>query len=388
MKQIKAQYGFPIFVKETSKDYLLRSEKARVSDIWALWHYIIKSEKKRFPGTTDYPFLLSVLEQSQYFYEAAALAPIKSKPLLYYYSFLNISKAAIALSNPILLTLNKEFNHGIDSCSINNNIQLQDCFVAIKNLKSAGGVLQKISVAYELAQLFGDDIEFKHPNPVNHDNGPWKIDITSLLKSCIGIHRTVSETFKTKESFVRLDFPIIEKEGRHLVYKGMINSTSNERLLLSSAGYNIEQIDFQWYLKEEYNMTTSNLSRLVFYLFSKKLLSKGLWTYTTGDEYRIYINPNRLIKVGNIYKFSPLDITQPNIQKLTLSSATVIYYLMFFFGSITRYHPYLFEKVLSEKEIWLVSEFLKTQPLQFLLLLTSKVLGKPLYTSRMPFSQK
>lgn len=168
----------------------------------------------------------------------------------------------------------------------------------------------------------------------------------------------------------------------------MINSTSNERFLLSSAGYNIEQINFKWYFKEEYNMSTSNLSRQVFYSFSEMLLSKGLWTYTTGDEYRIYINPNHLIKVGNIYKFSPLDITQPNVQKLTLSSATVIYYLMFFFGSITRYHPYLFEKVLSEKEIWLVSEFIKTQPLQILLLLTSKVLGKPLYISRMPFSQK
>lgn len=386
MKQIKAQYGFPLFVKQTSTDYLLRAEKTRVSDIWALWHYIIKSEKKRFPGTTDYPFLLSVLEQSQYFYEAAALAPIKSKPMLYYYSFLNISKAAIVLNDPTLLISNLEFNHGVDSCSINNNIQLQDCFISIKNFKNASGISQKISVAYELAQFFGDNIKFQCPNPVNHDNGPWKIDITSLLKSCIGIHRTASETFKTKESFVRLESPIIEKGGKHLVYKALINSTSNERLLLSSAGYNIEQMDFKWYLKEEYNMLTSNLSRQIFYLFSKEILSKGLWTYTIGDEYKIYINSNHLIKIGDVYRFSPLDTTQ-NIQQLTLSSATIIYYLMFFFGSITRYHPYLFEKVLSEKEIWLVSEFLKTQPLQFLLLLTSKVLGKPLYTSRMPLLQ-
>ena len=282
MKQIKAQYGFPLFVKQTSTDYLLRAEKTRVSDIWALWHYIIKSEKKRFPVTTDYPFLLSVLEQSQYFYEAAALAPIKSKPMLYYYSFLNISKAAIVLKDPTLLISNLEFNHGVDSCSINNNIQLQDCFVSIKNFKNASGISQKISVAYELAQFFGDNIKFQCPNPVNHDNGPWKIDITSLLESCIGIHRTASETFKTKESFVRLESPIIEKEGKHLVYKALINSTSNERLLLSSAGYNIEQIDFKWYLKEEYNMPTSNLSRLIFYLFSKEIVSKGLWTYTIG----------------------------------------------------------------------------------------------------------
>ena len=386
MKQIKAQYGFPYFIKESSTDYLLRAEKNRVSDVWALWHYIIKSEKKRFPGRTDYPFLLSVLEQAQYFYEAASLAPIKSKPLLYYYSFLNIAKAAIVLTDSTWITNNLEFNHGIDSCSINSSAQLQNCFVTVKNLKDTHGISQKISVAYELSRLFGDNIEFMLPNPPNHDNGPWKIDIISLLKSCIGIHRTVSETFKSKESFVRIETPIIEKEGRQLVYKGMINCTTHDRSLLTTAGYILEEINLKWYLKEDYNMPTSYLSREIFYQFSKNISSKGLWSYTTGDEYRLYINPNHLIKdINNIYKFAPFNRTQPNVKELLLSSATVIYYLMFFFGSITRYHPYLFEKVLSEKEIWMVSEFLKTQPLQFLLLLTSKVLGRPLYTSRMPF---
>jgi len=385
MKQIKAQYGFPLFVNGNSTDYLLKAEKIRVSDIWALWHYIIKSEKKRFPGRTNYSFLLSVLEQAQYFYEAASLAPIKSQPLLYYYSFLNIAKAAIVLKDSNLLLSGLEFNHGIDSCKINGNYQLNDCFVLIKNLKDTTGTSQKISVAYELARLFGDDIEFKLPNPAGHDNGPWKIDVISLLKSCIGIHRTVSETFKVQESFVRIEDPIIEKGGRLLSYKGIISATPNVRSLLNAAGYNLQEINQKWYFKEDFNMPSSNLSRSIFHSFSGDLLAKGLWTYTTGDEYRLYINSNHLIKNIDKYVFLPLNTTQPNIQKLTLSSATIIYYLMFFFGSITRYHPYLFEKVLSEKEIWLVSEFLKTQPLQFILLLTSKIIGKPLYTSRMPF---
>lgn len=384
MKKIKAQYGFPLFVKDSSTDYLLKADKIRVSDIWALWHYIIKSEKRRYPGRTNYPFLLSVLEQAQYFYEAASIAPIKSRPLLYYYSFLNIAKAGIVLTTPTLLDSNLEFNHGIDSCPVNSGNQLQDCYITVKNLINNAGVAQKISVAYELARLFGDNLEFIVPNPPNHDNGPWKIDIISLLKSCIGIHRTVSETFKVQESFVRLESNIIEKEGRNIANKAIINCTANDRLLLISAGYNIEQIDQNWIWKEDYIMPSQNLSRNIFYSFSKYLLSKGLWTYTTGDEYRLYINSNHLIKNGNVYKLSPFNVALPNIQQLILSSATTIYYLMFFFGSITRYHPYLFEKVLSEKEIWMVSEFLRTQPLQFMLLLTSRILGRPLYTSRMP----
>ena len=47
---------------------------------------------------------------------------------------------------------------------------------------------------------------------------------------------------------------------------------------------------------------------------------------------------------------------------------------MFFFGSITRYHPYLFDKMLTEKQMWLVGEFLKTQPKQFLHIVTSKTI--------------
>lgn len=273
MKQIKAQYGFPLFVKDTSTDYLLKAEKIRVSDIWPLWHYIIKSEKKRYPGKTDYPFLLSVLEQAQYFYEAASLAPIKSKPLLYYYSFLNIAKAAIVLTNPELLT-SLEFNHGINTCPINSRIQLQNCSITVKSLINNNGTKKKISVAYELAQLFGDNVEVKIPYHVKHDNGPWAIDIISLLKSCIGIHRTVSETFKMKESFVRLESPVIEKEGKVLTYKGIINCAPDKRPLLAAAGYNIEEINQKWYLKEEYNMPTQNLSRSIFKSFQKKCHQK------------------------------------------------------------------------------------------------------------------
>lgn len=136
-------------------------------------------------------------------------------------------------------------------------------------------------------------------------------------------------------------------------------------------------------------MPKSNLTRQEFYVLSKEILSTGLWFYSTGDEYRLYISPNRLIMNSKgVYIFSLFDTRQPNIRFITLSPATIIYYLMFFFGSITRYHPYLFEKVLSDKQFWLVSEFLRTQPFQFIQLLTSKVLGKYIYTSKMPFIQK
>lgn len=381
------QYGFPLFVKDRSTDYILKADKIRVSDIWALWHFIIKAEKKKYPGSTDYEFLIAVLEQAQYFYEAANTAPIKSKPLLYYYAFLNLAKAVIVLNQPAWLATNLEFNHGVDACHINSMTQLKDCHIIVKNLIDSAGVHQKLSVAYLFAQIQGDDMEYIHGAQASHDNGPWKIDISSLFKSCIGIHRTVSSTFKCEESFHHIVDPYMSKMGKTISYNGKIETTPLNRCKLINAGYNIISDGSNWLLSENKTMLNSNVSRYEFLSFSALLSKKGLWSYTTGEDYRIYINPNRLIKSpSGIYLFENYDVSTPNLNVLTLSSATIIYLIMFFLGSITRYHPYIFEKVLNDKELWMVSEFLTTQPFQFLLLVTSRVLGRPIYTSRMPIN--
>lgn len=389
MAQIKDKYGFPLFTKNTSTNYLIKAEKTHVSDIWALWHYMINTEKKRYPGKTDQAFLLSVLEQSQYFYETANLAPIKSKPLLYYYAFLNITKAAIVFNDPSFLSTGLDFNHGIDPCTINSKKQLKDCYITIKSLVSNNGKLQKLSVAYLLTCLF-EGISLKEISKVNHTSTyPYTIDIISLLMSCVGIHRTACETFKENESFIHIESPIVEKHSKTLTYSASIRCDAKMRRLLTDAGYSIKQQNSIYYFKVDHTMPKSNLTRQEFYVLSKEILSTGLWFYSTGDEYRLYISPNRLIMNSKgVYIFSLFDTRQPNIRFITLSPATIIYYLMFFFGSITRYHPYLFEKVLSDKQFWLVSEFLRTQPFQFIQLLTSKVLGKYIYTSKMPFIQK
>jgi hypothetical protein len=68
--------------------------------------------------------------------------------------------------------------------------------------------------------------------------------------------------------------------------------------------------------------------------------------------------------------------------KVRLSSPTIIYSIMFFLGSITRYNPYFFDTLMDAKEQWLISEFLNTQPKQFIYYLASAVVGKPVLQSR------
>lgn len=65
-----------------------------------------------------------------------------------------------------------------------------------------------------------------------------------------------------------------------------------------------------------------------------------------------------------------------------MGSISVIYIMMFFWGAITRYHSYLFDSLLTKKEKWLISEFLKTQPKQFLYHIASQVTGITLLKGR------
>jgi len=95
MVEVEEKYGFPLFTKDTSIVNLGKNEKLVISDIWSFWDYVIKK------ATTDKKgedFLRSLLEQAKHFYQSAEGSPVKSQPLLYYYSFLNLSKIMINLT--------------------------------------------------------------------------------------------------------------------------------------------------------------------------------------------------------------------------------------------------------------------------------------------------
>lgn len=382
MNEISQKYGFPLFVDSVSRDYLLKSEKIRVTDIWGLWHYIIKTEKSRHPGSTDYKFLLSLLEQAQYFYEAALSAPIKSQPLLFYYSFLNFVKVILSIVYPY--GAGQEFYHGVDSCKIDSATKLKDTYITIKSFITPGRPTNKVSVAYWLSQFQKDTIQFNPAMPAPYDNGPWKFSIIGLLQSCIGIHRTVSETLKRAETFVRVRELRLYKDARDLSVIGGCEVNGKLQNQLIDAGYDIiSHPDGTKTYKAVHHMNGAYLTKNDYLDFSLKIRKQGIWTYSDGNEFLYYISPQGFTKnpATDIYE---IDYRTPGNSYQMLSSSTIIYLIMFFLGSITRYHPYLFESVLSDKEIWMVTEFLKTQPHQFIHTITSNFLTTKVLSSRMP----
>ena len=349
-KQIPFEYGFPLFVPSVPKTYLVKLPKIRVSDIWGFWDYLVKMQTLK-RGRISGDFLPTLLEQSKYFYEAAQNAPMKSQPLLYYYSFLNLAKIVININWPYGNAT--EYYHGIET-KVNAATTLDTAEMTFKNYGGTGS--SRISVAKEFFMYMGDTVAV-----------PGNTLVKKLLASCVGIHRTYSETFGLHETFHRLDnCSYIEKEGKIITYLSPINKINSATManLIAARGYNIaqnvkeEKTTFVY--SESFHMADYNVAKIRWKMLADQIIQKGIWSYTDGNEYRLYISSDAI----------------------QWSSPSIIYSIMFFFGSITRYHPYFFESILNAKEQWLISEFMRTQPMQFLYYVTSKVVGNYIYKSR------
>lgn len=347
---IPFEYGFPLFVPDVPKSYLIKLQKIRLSDIWGFWDYIIKIHSLK-RGRISGNFLPTLLEQAKYFYEAAEKAPMKSQPLLYYYSFLNIAKIVININYPCGKTI--EYYHGIET-KVNETTTLENAEVSFKQYTGLGG--SKISVAKEFLQMMGDSIRV-----------PQVTKVKDLLASCVGVHRTYSETFNQKETFYRLEnIQSIKRTAKTITYESNVKGIDDVVMasLISSRNYNISKKEEDgkklYVFKEEYNMADYNVALIRWRTLANQIRQKGIWSYTDGNQFRLYISKDAV----------------------SLSSPSIIYCLMFFLGSVTRYHPYFFESILNAKEQWLVSEFLRTQPMQFMYMVTSQMVGNYIYKSR------
>ncbi|MDN4626582.1 YaaC family protein [Erwinia sp. PsM31] len=371
--------GFPLFSMDYNKLKIGSGEKIIISDIWAFWDYILKRYiEKTTKTTTDKlrkeKVLFSFLEQARNFYESAENSPVKSQPLLYYYAFLNLSKIAINISRSDNV-LFKGYIHGI---SEDYQSEFSKSSVTIKTSNNGD-----IQVAHEMLRLF--DLSKAPP----YNNGPKKLNIRDILSHCIGIHRSYSEIYKKPEFFIKIIDHTLFRKGKILYFRGdlgCLNETDAENLVKS--GYNIIKFkdgichssslqngsnihwsldtgatypglkDGHYYYICSITMRYSkDPTQSEYYNLSKEIRKDGVWYYIGSDGYTIYIS----------------KCMDPSFR---YSQESIIYMMMFYLGSITRYRPHLFDSLFSNKEQWLVSEFLKTQPKQYLYLLTAQILGQ------------
>lgn len=351
-QQIDFTYGFPAFSKE-KQPLKFNHNKVPVADIWSFWNYIIKEYAKTIEKKD---ILFSLLEQSKTFYQAAENADLRSKPLLYYYSFLNFAKLTIELESNF--EKHQRFDHGINPADSNTFVFASDS-VDILKLNSGETSPKKRSVCYELMNIVEAEILHTFPPKLN-------LKIKDLLKHCVGVHRTYANVYREDEIFSRIEKHELIKEGKKLIYKALLQDTKkhkNFNALKSVYGTNLIEDGEKVYFIVEYQMNSYQVTNKVLFELSHQIRKFGIWQYINRDGYKFYLSSC----VNNRY-----------------SPSFIIFVIMFYLGSITRYHPYLYDDIFSQSDQWVISEFLYTQPKQFLFLTTSKVLGVEL---REPYSK-
>lgn len=331
---INDKYGFPNFTKEHNNVKLCESEKIIISDIWAFWDYVVK--KNAFEKN----FMSSLLEQAKFFYKTAENSPVKSQPLLYYYAFLNFAKILINIEKKYGKS-NGSYMHGIGANPKNKFSQSE---INIKQMRPSNK-----NVSAELANVLDE----------TNITSQLTINVKEMLSQCVGIHRTYCEIYNIHENFCRLDDMKLFKYGKDMIFEASIRCDKDEKLKLQSNGYNIEEKNDEFYWIEQYTASSNYISRKDYYNFSRQLKQKGIWYYISSQGCVSYIS------------------TATNYCTNKYCSEFIIYNTMFYLGSITRYHPYLFDQIFSDKEQWLMSEFLTTQPKQFLYSATAKILSQP-----------
>jgi hypothetical protein len=355
--------GFPLFSDPIIDLDIGRGKKVVISDIWAFWYYLVKKFVSRKQKNNEMEReLLSYLEQAKYFYESAEKSPIKSKPLLYYYSFLNLSKVICVFKKNMDSLRNIKFIHGISEVYESSFDRSE---VSIKT-----STLGAIQVAHEIFKIFDDSLA------PNDNSEKHNFNIKKLLSHCVGIHRAYTEIYNiADENFIKIEKYFLFRESRKLyflAYLGELEDNdinklrdcnykiyhSEERIpehkLEFFSKYNFENKGHYLYLELDIGhygpLTKDNYRKIC-----KEIRRLGIWYFIGNNGYTIYLSKN---------------------QDMRYSQESIIYMTMFFLGSITRYNPYLFDSIFSDKEQWLMSEFLTTQPKQFLYLTTARILGR------------
>lgn len=332
MTEVEMKYGFPLFSKPNSLVSLGRNEKIVISDIWAYWDYVVKKASR---DRKEEDFLYSLLEQAKHFYLSAEKSPIKSQPLLYYYSFLNFSKILINLSN----------RHGHRAMYMHGMSEKHNGSFHLSTIVKQEKKTNIVQVAHETISLFDPSV----------NTTTITLRTKELLNHCVGVHRAYSEIYTQKEIFFKIKNHNLYKIGKQLIFKAELSCETSDIASLRSIGYTIIQEEEKIFLQESITMNGYKPIRDDYANLSLAIRNKGIWYFIGNNGYTMYLSN------------SPIG---------RYSQESIIYMIMFYLGSITRYHPYMFDEIFSDKEQWLMSEFLNTQPKQFLYLSTARVLGQ------------
>lgn len=339
--------GSPINNPPTGFPAYMGRQRPRVvtADIWAFIRHVISSELVGSQRKHAFAFL----EQASEFFDAARSPRLSCRPVLLYYSFLNLAKVFLTLKHVSMPVAPK---HGISVPTVDSR----------QRLRLEGQYVRFPKCAHNHSQLF--------PEFVNALGERVKrtrtVKVLSLLRQVPGIHRTFCEVVNEKPTFLPVKRFDLMREGDNFY----------TRMVLDKADRDVEctlsEIRRRRAFKVTFHQVAAPNNGEIWFETTREMgVGRGVykaiknlaarirnarvWSILTSTGWRYYL-----------CKMKPGEILPP------LAS---VYAVMFYLSSVTRYQPYDFDKIVTGRYAWIVSEFLRTQPIQFLYGLAGQIAG-------------
>lgn len=332
--------GFPVF-------FTGREQRVITANPWAfadkyIQLYGAKNIKQRG---------CAFVEQAHDFFQAAPNQIYASRPLLYFYSFLNLAKAALLVRGynfPAKLT------HGIEDPKVNSK----------KKFRMEGQVVHIPGRAHDRSAFFPEFLfALDAAHLFNRD-----LKICELLGLIPSIHRTYVQVTDNDERLLRIEKMDVvhKKDGNNWVRVYFKKGNPAENYLR-------KQIAKRKAFSNFFALCASDIADHYCYesiarIGKKKGIDNAL-TKLAADMSKCGVNA---LLVSNGYRYYLVDDVPRNL----VPNLVATYAIAFYLGSITRYKPHDFDVIASGPYRWLIEEFLATEPIQFVYQLLGWMSGR------------
>lgn len=322
------------------------------------WSYLRFWIRDNYPQSSRAD-ALELAEQAERFYRIAAQASSETSPLLWYYCFLNLSKALL-LKTPTVYTLSEveHATHGIAEPADNSNgyVTLNKQKVTVYGVRKSGKT-PKLQVFPALCEALGTPIKF----PAGA--GSVDLSIKSLLSHTVSVHRAFSTAYAAPLRFCKVDVAAMERRAATGKSGDMWHRLRLASQDVKAAGAAVKSFALANALRSvapaqsahhDYETSLQKFSNTNFlkHLAEQRAeLKKVVHPLILPQGYRYYLFPEQNV------------LRQP----------ASIYAVIFYLGSIVRYKPHRFSSLIGNKYHWLIEEFLQVAPKQFVGLVINEI---------------
>lgn len=301
---------------------------------------------------------LAFLEQGRDFYETAA-GRAAANPLLFYYSFMNVGKALLRCLGYVG-SLDQAM-HGLSEQRIGAGVELSDSVVVVRDSNP-----QRVAVYAELIERLG------FPRPQEGDTYP----VPELLSQVVVGHRLWKEAARRTERFLSLEeIEFVHDSDAKEVWLRLYLPRGDLRRYDITRKRLLEESALLGVFREVRVGPTGRDKTLICFEQEQSVTYTGRATdvvQTLVDGMRPHLWRIASSIPDHGYRRYYLNLTPPNEQHRMPQIAS-LWSLFFYFGSVVRYRPQMFDAIAEGRFGAVVAEFISAQPDQFLYLIASEM---------------